>query len=165
MFVGIDDIFCATDTTIQHLNTDKLTFWTLFLYLEQGIASDKVTLIELDGPAEATFEGIGLLVQFMAVEAETGLQAQGIACSQASRQQTLRFTCCQEIIPELDDIDRCAVKFKAIFTCIASTRDETVYAIYAASLKVVIANTRQINVCKCLENGLRGRTLQGKERG
>src|SRR5205807_2326442 len=111
---------------------------------------NKHAAIKLYSPAQLRFKWIGLLIEFVPIQAIASLQAERIACSQTSWQQSPRFTCCQYISPELHNVGRSAVNLEAILTSITSTRNDTVYTINYTRHTMIVTNALEINLCQRL---------------
>src|SRR5205085_12350689 len=81
MLVIINDVADAAHAAIQQFDPDQFAFKSLLFYLEQCITPDEIPFIEFYRPAQVGLQRIGLVTEFVTVEAIAGLQAQGVACS------------------------------------------------------------------------------------
>ena len=73
LVIFINSIATTAYTAFNHLDADELAFGALLFDFEQGLAPDKLILVEFHGPAKVGLKGIGLIIEFVTVEAITGL--------------------------------------------------------------------------------------------
>src|SRR6266487_1485759 len=104
LVILINGIATARYAAFKQLDADEFPFEALLFDLEQGSASDEISLIEFDGPAQPGFERVDLLGKLMVVKTHAGLQSQGIARAQARGQQPVWFASRQQVVPETDGI-------------------------------------------------------------
>ncbi|OPZ77851.1 MAG: hypothetical protein BWY77_01620 [bacterium ADurb.Bin431] len=66
-----------------HVEADQFAFEAGGLDLKQGFTADELALVEFRDPAEAGLQGIGGLIDVIAIKAVFHLEAQGVACAEA----------------------------------------------------------------------------------
>jgi len=104
-FRANDVVAVAGHTLILKLEGAEFAFYALFLLLLQGGTVDEVLAVdELRDPAQAGFDGRGRLVDIVAVEAESHLQTERVACAEADRLDALGLASLEERLPDLESI-------------------------------------------------------------
>src|SRR5579885_1625993 len=160
----IDGIATAWHAAFAQFDADEQLARPLLFYLAQRIAPDEISLSQLHRPAQTCLQRIGPLIKLVAVETVAGLQTQRVARAQPRRQQSPRLAGGEQVVPEPRCIDGSAIEFKAIFAGIAGARDDAVHAVDLSRRTVIIANAREIERGKLLQDALRLRPLEGEQR-
>src|SRR5712691_480352 len=78
-FTLIYKVATTRHAPVDHLDADELTFETLFFGLQQCVTADEIPFLQFYCPAKTGFQWVGLLIEFMAIEAITRFQAQRVA--------------------------------------------------------------------------------------
>src|SRR5712692_6209869 len=68
-FTLIYKVATTRHTPVDHLDTDELTLETLFFGLQQCVTPNEISFLQFYCPAKTGFQRIGLLVEFMTIEA------------------------------------------------------------------------------------------------
>src|SRR5437763_16609762 len=91
----------ARDAPRLHGQPDQPPPGSLCLDLDEGRAADELALVELHRPAETRLVRVDRLVHVVAVQAEGGLQARGVAGAEAGRQHARLATVLEDGVPHL----------------------------------------------------------------
>src|SRR6185437_3366264 len=92
-----DRIFGARHPALGQFDAYQLAAQALRLLSYQRVAANEIyAFVQLDGPAESSFQWGDLLGQLVAIEAIARLQPQRVARAQPRGQQALRFACVEQ---------------------------------------------------------------------
>ena len=84
---------------VQHLEADQCALNAALLLLDQHVAAEEFALVGFADPAEAGFPERGGLVNFVAVEAHAGFEAQRVARAEAAGKQSFSRAAVEKIVP------------------------------------------------------------------
>ena len=154
----------AGHTLILKLEGAEFAFYALFLLLLQGGAVDEVlALDEFRDPAQAGFDGRGRLVDVVAVEAESHLQTQRVACAEADRLDALGLASLEERLPDLESILRVEIQLEAAGAGVARVgNDDVGAACELARLEAVVGDGVEVDFRQALQHLLRLRALHSQ---
>lgn len=120
----------------------------LFLnFFEFAVAHEGV-FVELDGELQASFEGIGVFIEFVAVEGHSGFKAQGISSSEAACFESQIFPCFEEAFEHEFGAVGVEVEFKAIFAGVSGACDEAGNTEDGAASGFVSFDGFEIEICE-----------------
>src|SRR5690349_10260903 len=116
------------DVAGLHLETEKPALRSLGLYLLQGLATEELTFVELDSPAQTGLVGVDGLVHVVAPEAERGLEPGRVTGTQSRRQDTLARAALEDRVPDLADTLALHHDLEAVPARVARARDDRGHA-------------------------------------
>ncbi len=102
---------------------DEFLFEACGFEFSEGFDADEF-FFEIDGPAEASGEGVGIFGEFVAVEGHAGFEAEGVACAEAGGFEDLVFTIAfEEVVDGEVGGGVPADDFRAIFAGVSGAED------------------------------------------
>ena len=163
-FRANDVVAVAGDSLILQLEGAEFALHTLFLLLLQSGAVDEVLAVDkLRDPAQAGFDGRRRLVDVVAVEAESHLQTQRVACAEADRLDALGLASLEERLPDLEAILRVEIQLEAAGAGVARVgNDDVGAACELARLEAVVGDGVEVDFRQALQHLLRLRALHSQ---
>src|SRR6266568_3694618 len=114
------------------LEPDQLSPRSNGLDALEGVAADKVALVQLHGPAQARFVWVDRLVHVVAPQPQRRLEPGRVASAQAGRKHAGRFAMAQDGVPCLANLLAADEQLEAVLARVAGARDQRVDAGHVA---------------------------------
>ena len=132
----------ARDGAAIKFNADNLARQALCLLLGQGFATHKFGFVQLHEDTEASLKGRDVVAQFIAIEGQAHLKAQGISASEAAGFHLARS---HQGLPSANDIGMGAIHLEAVLARIARAADDEGLAVFLQRGKVVELHVLQLH--------------------
>ena len=161
---GEDGAAIAGNEALLHLEPGQDAAYSALLLASQRVAAQEIALIELADPSEVRFPDGSCVVQFVTVKAHTGLEPQGVAGAEATRDKSVSLAGLQQIVPHFFGVLRREVQFEAILAGVAGSSDEGLHAIDLACQEPIVFQRRDRRAGETLHNAERPGPLHGKLR-